>query len=77
MGAAGERVETISQFEAALARAKQSEKTYLIALRVHPKKWTPGDAWWDVGAPEVSARESIREARAAHEKARVDQRVGV
>ena len=77
MGAAGERVETISQFEAALARAKQSEKTYLIALRVHPKKWTPGDAWWDVGAPEVSARESIREARAAHEKSRADQRVGV
>jgi 3D-(3,5/4)-trihydroxycyclohexane-1,2-dione acylhydrolase (decyclizing) len=37
----------------------------------------PGDADWDVGVPEVSERESVREARVAQEAIRKKQRVGV
>ena len=39
--------------------------------------WVPGDADWDVGVPEVSSRESVREARKAQEEIRAKQRVGV
>jgi 3D-(3,5/4)-trihydroxycyclohexane-1,2-dione acylhydrolase (decyclizing) len=39
--------------------------------------WTPGGADWMVGVPEVSPRESVRDARAAQEDLRSKQRVGV
>jgi len=40
-------------------------------------EWTPGDASWDVGVPEVSAREEVRDARADHDAIRKQQRIGV
>ncbi len=40
-------------------------------------KWVPGDADWDVGVPEVSAFETVRAARAAQDRIRKEQRVGV
>ena len=39
--------------------------------------WTPGDAWWDVGVPEVSERAAVNEAREADRQGRARQRVGV
>ena len=35
------------------------------------------DAWWDVGVPAVSARESVRQAAAEQAEGRKRQRVGV
>ena len=77
MGALGEKVESIGELEAAIGRAKAADRTYLISIDVHPKEWTPGDAWWDVGVPEVSPRETVQKAKADHEAARSRQRVGV
>jgi 3D-(3,5/4)-trihydroxycyclohexane-1,2-dione acylhydrolase (decyclizing) len=37
----------------------------------------PGDADWDVGVPEISTREAVREARALQDEIRNKQRVGV
>ena len=77
MGAAGEEVRTVADLEAALAHAKKSDTSYVITVRGLPHEWTPNDAWWDVGVPEVSARAEVTAAKAAHEKARVAQRPGV
>jgi len=79
MGADGEAVETVEELQRAFARARQSARTYIISIRVHPHQWTPGDAWWDVGVPQVSARAKVRAAKKDHEQARRRhrQRVGV
>ena len=54
---------TIGDLEAAFARAKAADRTYVIVIDVHAHQWTPGDAWWDVGVPEVSARYQMSPAR--------------
>lgn len=77
MGADGEAVETIDELQNAFARARKSKRTYIISIRTHPHQWTPGDAWWDVGVPEVNARSDIRAAKKDHESNRRRQRVGV
>jgi len=77
MGALAETVQSTSELEAAFKRAKEADRTYVIAIRTHAYEWTPGDAWWDVGVPEVSPRETVQKAKAAHEAARARQRMGV
>ncbi len=77
MGALGEQVESIADLEAAFKRAKAADRTYLIAIRIEEQQWTPNDAWWDVGVPEVSAREEVRQARADHMESQKKQRIGI
>ncbi len=77
MGADGEEVHSIADLEAALTRAKQAEHTYIITVRGQARQWTPNDAWWDVGVPEVSVRREVKEAKTAHENQRAAQRPGV
>jgi 3D-(3,5/4)-trihydroxycyclohexane-1,2-dione acylhydrolase (decyclizing) len=77
MGALAETVHSTGELEQAFKRAKQADRTSVIVIKVQAHQWTPGDAWWDVGVPEVSERKEVRAARADHEAARVKQRVGV
>jgi 3D-(3,5/4)-trihydroxycyclohexane-1,2-dione acylhydrolase (decyclizing) len=77
MGAMAEHVHGIGELEAAFARAKAADRTYVIVIDVQAHQWTPGDAWWDVGVPEVSRRQAVQEARAAHVAGWQKQRVGV
>ncbi len=77
LGARAERVETIPELEAAYLRAKAADRTTVIVVETDPYDWTAGDAWWDVGVPEVSDREAVRAARARHEAEREHQRPGV
>jgi 3D-(3,5/4)-trihydroxycyclohexane-1,2-dione acylhydrolase (decyclizing) len=77
MGALGEQVESISELEAAFKRAKAAPRTYLISIKVQQHQWTPGDAWWDVGVPEVSQRKEVRQARTDHSEGQKKQRIGV
>lgn len=77
MGALSENVTTIAEFEAALVRAREADRTYVIAIRTHPYEWTEGGSWWDVGMPEVTHRASIEEARVAQEAQRPYQRKGI
>ena len=77
MGALTRRVESIADLEEALAWAKDTDRTTVIALETAENEWTPGDAWWDLGVPEVSAREAVRDARSEHEAGRTRQRIGV
>ena len=77
MGAESENVTTIEELEAAIGRARQSDRTYVIALRTHPYEWMDGGSWWDVGMPEVTNRASIATARDTQEGQRKHQRKGV
>lgn len=77
MGAAVEAVETLDELAGAFQRARDSDRTSVIVIRTDPTTWTEGDAWWDVGVPEVSDREQVRVARAAHEAERKHQRTGI
>ena len=77
MGALGEQVESTAELEAAFKRAKAADRTYVICIKTQPSQWTPGDAWWDVGVPEVSDREEVRQARSDHSEGQKHQRLGV
>ena len=77
MGALAETVSSIADLEQALDRARKADRTYVISIKVHPHEWTPGDAWWDVGVPEVSPRETVRKAAADHKVGKAKQRGGV
>lgn len=77
MGAAAEHVRSLTDLERAIERAKQGDRTAVIVIDTDPHTWTPGDAWWDVGVPEVSERESVRRAHREHIAAKRKQRLGV
>jgi 3D-(3,5/4)-trihydroxycyclohexane-1,2-dione acylhydrolase (decyclizing) len=77
MGARAEEVGTLEELEQALERARGADRTSVIVMKTDPYTWTGGDAWWDVGVPEVSDREEVRVAKAQHEAERKHQRPGV
>lgn len=77
MGAASRHVESLSDLAAALDWARTTDRTTVISITTDACAWVPGDADWDVGVPEVSNRESVRDARARQEEIRAKQRIGV
>ena len=67
LGAISEKVLDIAGLEAALLRARQSERTHVIVIETDPAATTgAGGAWWDVAIPEVSMRAEVTAARAAY-----------
>jgi 3D-(3,5/4)-trihydroxycyclohexane-1,2-dione acylhydrolase (decyclizing) len=77
MGALTRTVESLTDLEDALRWAKTTDRTTILVVKTDAYAWTPGDAWWDVGVPEVSQRLEVEKARAEQEKGREKQRVGV
>ena len=79
MGANAETVHSISELKEAFGRAKQSDRTYVISLKVDAfEGWTQeGHTWWEVGTPEVSNSERVRKAHEDWEAGRAPQRKGV
>ena len=77
MGALTRRVESLADLGLAMDWAKTTDRTTVISIVSDAFRWSPGDAWWDVGVPEVSHRQEVRDARAAQEEKRREQRVGV
>ena len=77
MGAFSRNVTGISELEDAIAWAKGNDRTTVIAIATDSFTWTPGDAWWDLGVPEISERQEVRVAREEHVKGRATQRIGV
>jgi 3D-(3,5/4)-trihydroxycyclohexane-1,2-dione acylhydrolase (decyclizing) len=77
MGARAEEVVTLAELDGALERARAAGRTSVIVMKTDAYAWSPGDAWWDVGVPEVSDREEVRVAKAEHEAERKRQRIGV
>ena len=75
MGCNAATVSTIDELEAAW-KAPRKPTHDVIALQTHQNSWTEGGSWWEVGVPEVSAYESVREARAELDEGKADQRAG-
>jgi 3D-(3,5/4)-trihydroxycyclohexane-1,2-dione acylhydrolase (decyclizing) len=77
MGAVAEKVANTSELEAAMGRARRTDRTSVIVIETDPYKTTEaGGFWWDVAVPEVSERPKVRAARKAYEKSTTLQRVG-
>ena len=77
MGALARRVESLAELGEALDWARTTDRTTVLSIVTDAFTWSPGDAWWDVGVPQVSARAEVREAAAAQRAGRQKQRVGV
>ncbi|SFC24584.1 3D-(3,5/4)-trihydroxycyclohexane-1,2-dione acylhydrolase (decyclizing) [Tropicimonas isoalkanivorans] len=79
MGASAETVANPEELAEAFKRAKASDKTCVICMKVAAyDAWTDrGHTWWECGTPEVSESEKVRAAHDDWESARVRQRQGV
>ena len=79
MGAAAEEVHSIDELKQAFGRAQQSNKTYVISLKVDAYEgWTKeGHTWWEIGTPSVSQRAEVLQAHDEVERGRERQRVGI
>ena len=79
MGAEAETVEVAGKLGEAFMRAKASNKTYVIVMKVDAYEgWTTeGHAWWEVGTPHVTDNESVAKAHREQEEGRKRQRHGV
>ncbi|MCX8475632.1 MAG: 3D-(3,5/4)-trihydroxycyclohexane-1,2-dione acylhydrolase (decyclizing) [Sphingomonas sp.] len=68
LGASAEKVSGIAGLEAALGRAAQSDRSYVIVIDTDPVITTEaGGHWWDVAVPEVSGRPEVQAARRDYE----------
>ena len=75
LGALAEHVDSIAELEAALARARAAERTYVVVVDTDPLRSTAaGGWWWEVGVPEVSEAEAVRAARVEYEHGKRVQR---
>ena len=79
MGAAVETVANPSELTDAFKRAKASDKTYVIVMKVDPYEgWTTeGHAWWEVGTPHITNNDRVRDAHVDWESSRSKQRKGI
>ncbi len=76
MGAVAEKVGSIAELEAAMARARAGTRSHVVVIDTDPMPTTAaGGHWWDVAVPEVSARAEVREARKTYETRRELQRL--
>ncbi|MEV8468682.1 3D-(3,5/4)-trihydroxycyclohexane-1,2-dione acylhydrolase (decyclizing) [Fluviibacterium sp. DFM31] len=79
MGATAETVQNPAELAEAFKRAKASDKTHVICMKVAAYgAWTDkGHTWWECGTPEVSESPRVRAAHEDWESARPRQRRGV
>jgi 3D-(3,5/4)-trihydroxycyclohexane-1,2-dione acylhydrolase (decyclizing) len=77
MGALVRRVEGLAELGQALDWAKTTDRTTVITIVSDAFTWTPGDALWDVGVPQVSQRSEVNAAAKYQADVRKKQRVGV
>lgn len=79
MGALAETVASPAGLEAAFARAKAADQTYVIVMQVDPYDgWTTeGHAWWEVGTPHFSESARVTAAHKDWESTRPRQRKGI
>ncbi len=77
MGALTRRVDSLAELGPALEWAKTTDLTTVLTIVSDAYTWTPGDAWWDVGVPQVSDRDDVNKAAQVQVEGRRKQRVGV
>ncbi|MFV2051614.1 3D-(3,5/4)-trihydroxycyclohexane-1,2-dione acylhydrolase (decyclizing) [Aliiroseovarius sp. YM-037] len=79
MGATAETVANPVELGEAFKRAKASDKTHVICMKVDAYDgWTAeGHTWWEVGTPHVTDSDRVRAAHEDWESSRDKQRKGV
>jgi 3D-(3,5/4)-trihydroxycyclohexane-1,2-dione acylhydrolase (decyclizing) len=79
MGAVSETVSNPAELGEAFKRAKASERTCVIVMKVdaHEGWTTGGHTWWEVGTPQVSDSKRVLAAHEDWESSRSKQRKGV
>jgi 3D-(3,5/4)-trihydroxycyclohexane-1,2-dione acylhydrolase (decyclizing) len=71
LGAHASRVQDLAGLAAALAAARQADRTTVLLIETDPAvSTTAGGHWWDVAVPEVSERAEVRAAREQYDDAR-------
>jgi len=77
LGARAEKVGSLPELSAAVERARSSDRSSVILIDTDPMPATKdGSAWWDVAVPEVSARDTVVQARGAYDAALSTRRIG-
>jgi 3D-(3,5/4)-trihydroxycyclohexane-1,2-dione acylhydrolase (decyclizing) len=75
LGAQAEHVRGIAELEAALGRARASQRTYVVSIDTSPWRSTEeGGWWWEVAVPVVSGRDEVAAARRQYEQDKKRQR---
>jgi 3D-(3,5/4)-trihydroxycyclohexane-1,2-dione acylhydrolase (decyclizing) len=79
MGATTETVTNPAELGEAFKRAKASDNTYVICMKVDAYEgWTKeGHTWWEVGTPHITQSDKVRDAHIEWEAGRAPQRKGV
>lgn len=77
MGALTRHVESLADLGDAVEWAQTTDRTTVLTIVSDAFTWTPGDAWWDVGVPQVSERAEVNAASKDQQDGRKNQRVGV
>ncbi len=79
MGADAVTVANPAELGDAFKRAKASDKTSVIVMKVDPYEgWTTeGHTWWEVGTAQVSENQTVRAKHEEWESERVKQRQGI
>lgn len=78
-GAIAETVSNPAELGEAFARAKSSDRTHVIVMKVDAYEgWTTqGHTWWEVGTPHISDNKKVTAAHEKWEASRDKQRKGV
>ena len=67
---------SIDQFNEALRQAKRNDVTTVIKIETDRYARVPSyESWWEVPVAEVSEPDPVKEARAAYERSRLDQKI--
>jgi 3D-(3,5/4)-trihydroxycyclohexane-1,2-dione acylhydrolase (decyclizing) len=70
LGAVTFEASTLAEFKAALAKARNADRTAVVVVHTDTSLKVPGyGSWWDVALAEVSESEAVRQARAEYEEA--------
>ncbi|HRO28406.1 MAG TPA: thiamine pyrophosphate-dependent enzyme, partial [Luteimonas sp.] len=69
LGANAEKAANLGELRAALARARDADRSTVVVIDTDPLKTTEaGGWWWDVAIPEVSDRPGVNAARRDYEQ---------
>src|SRR5690606_4206111 len=68
LGAHAEKAADLGGLAAALARARDADRSSVVVIETDPRRSTEaGGWWWDVAVPAVSERAGVVAARLAYE----------
>lgn len=75
LGARSVHCASVEQLKAEMVRARRGDRTTVLVIDTTPERTTPdGGTWWEVGIPEVSPAQAVRQAHEAGLQAKARQR---